>query len=131
MRILLLLARALVAGCATRSALDRLDEAQIELGEEQANLERRESEGADGQEVANIRENIKVLKERVKERKHVVREERVQSVSNFATKAAGVTDMLSGIIGNLNPAVGWGGKILAGVLSAVGLSLSQRKAVPV
>ena len=39
--------------------------------------------------------------------------------------------MLSGIIGNLNPAVGWGGKILAGVLSAVGLSLSQRKAVPV
>ncbi len=131
MRILLLLALALVAGCATRSALDRLDEAQIELGEEQANLERRESEGADGQEVANIRENIKVLKERVKERKHVVREERVQSVSNFATKAAGVTDMLSGIIGNLNPAVGWGGKILAGVLSAVGLSLSQRKAVPV
>ena len=124
MRILLLLALALVAGCATRSALDRLDEAQIELGEEQANLERRESEGADGQEVANIRE-------RVKERKHVVREERVQSVSNFATKAAGVTDMLSGIIGNLNPAVGWGGKILAGVLSAVGLSLSQRKAVPV
>ena len=131
MRILLLLALALVAGCATRSALDRLDEAQIELGEEQANLERRESEGAAGQEVANIRENIKVLKERVKERKHVVREERVQSVSNFATKAAGVTDMLSGIIGNLNPAVGWGGKILAGVLSAVGLSLSQRKAVPV
>ena len=131
MRILLLLALALVAGCATRSALDRLDEAQIELGEEQANLERRESEGADGQEVANIRENIKVLKERGKERKHVVREERVQSVSNFATKAAGVADMLSGIIGNLHPAVGWGGKILAGVLSAVGLSLSQRKAVPV
>ena len=131
MRLLLLLPLAIVAGCATRSALDRLDEAQIELGEEQANLERRESEGADGQEVANIRENIKVLKERVKERTHVVREARVQSVSNFATKAAGVTDMLSGIIGNLNPAVGWGGKILAGVLSAVGLSLSQRKAVPV
>lgn len=111
MRILAFCVISLVlVACVPPALQRRVDDTRAEIRD----LENRLGRAEDDETVARLTQRLEVATARLDEQNTQVTEARLSYVSEFATKAGGITEMLGGIMKGFNPAIG-------SILSVLGL----------